>query len=245
MRLVSWNIQHGGGARIARIIEELTAYDPDVIALTAFRAKPGEALRTGLRERGWEYCEATDPTENRNGVAVFSTVPMRRARPCPAPPGESARWLDIDFPQFGFGVGVFLIMAAGSTAKSPATIAKTRFWDAVVAAASQRLNEPFLFVGHWNTGLHRADEAGNTFVCASHFAKLSAIGWIDLWRRHHPRATECTWYSNTRGVRGNGFRVDHAFSTPALLARVRDCRYSHAEREAGISDHSLVIVDIE
>jgi exodeoxyribonuclease III len=245
MRLLCWNIQHGGGARRARIVEEITAYDPDAIALTAFRAKPGEALRTDLRERGWEYCETSEPAENRNGIAVFSRCAMRRLPSCPAPAGESARWLDVDFPAFGFAMGVLQIMAGGSSRKSPATLAKVRFWDAVLAAAEARLREPFLFAGDWNTGVHRLDESGNSFLCDGHFAKLSAMGWTDLWRHHHPGATEFTWYWTVRGVRGNGFRVDHAFASPSLLARVRECRYSHAERDAGISDHSLVIMEIE
>jgi exonuclease III len=245
MKLLCWNIQHGGGARRARIVEEITAYDPDVIALTAFRAKPGEALRADLRARGWEYCETSEPAENRNGIAVFSRSAMRRRHACLAPPGESSRWLDVDLPEFSFGIAVLHIMAGGTARKSPATLAKVRFWDAVVAAAEARLHEPFLFAGDWNTGAHRLDERGNTFVCHDHFAKLSAMGWTDLWRYRHPGATEFTWYWTVRGVRGNGFRVDHAFASPSLLARVRECRYSHAERDAGISDHSLVVVEIE
>jgi len=241
MKLLCWNIQHGGGPRRARIVEEITAYDPDAIALTAFRAKPGEALRADLRERGWDFCETTEPKGNSNGIAVFSRTPMR-TRPCPAPPGESTRWLDVDFPEFGFGLGVLHIMAAGSASKN---LAKVQFWDALLAAATSRLHEPSLLVGDWNTGVHRLDEPGKTFVCDGHFAKLSTVGWTDLWRHRHPGATEFTWYWTVRGVRGNGFRVDHAFATPNLLPRVRECRYSHAERDAGISDHSLVIVEID
>jgi len=71
-------------------------------------------------------------------------------------------------------------------------------------------------------------------------------GWIDTWRHVHGRASEYTWYSRRRGgLSGNGYRLDHAFVTPTLLPFVRDCRYSHAEREAGLSDHSLLILEIE
>ena len=44
MKLLIWNIQHGVGARIARIVEEIAAHDADMIALTEFRARPGIAL---------------------------------------------------------------------------------------------------------------------------------------------------------------------------------------------------------
>jgi exonuclease III len=112
--------------------------------------------------------------------------------------------------------------------------------------AKARLPEPFLFVGDWNTGAHRLDESGKTFVCDQHFARLSALGWTDLWRHHNPGVTEYTWYSKRKGgVRLNGFRVDHAFATPSLMPRIASCRYSHKERDAGVPDHSMVIVEVE
>lgn len=241
MRLLSWNIQSGGGARIPRIVEEISAYDPDVIAVTEFRAGLGVALYAAMKEIGLPDVETTNPTGNRDGIAVFSRTPMRR-KPSPVPDC----WLHIDLPEHGFGVGVLRIMAAGSSAKAPATIAKTRFWDSVLQAAEHRLREPIMLVGDWNTGAHRLDEVGKTFICSEHFAELSAMGWTDLWRHHNPGVTEYTWHSKFKGgARRNGFRVDHAFATPSLLSRISACRYSHGERDAGVSDHSMVIVEVE
>jgi exodeoxyribonuclease-3 len=246
MELLSWNIQHGGGTRLARIAEEIAAYDPDVIALTEFRVGPGAALREEFARRGWPHVETTNPTANQNGIAVFSRTPLRRMRRRPARREDAVRWLDLELPDYRFSLCVLHIMAAGSSQRHPINIAKTRFWDAVVRAAEARLDQPFLFAGDWNTGAHRLDESGKTFVCAGHFGKLSEIGWTDLWRRHNPGTTEWTWFSKLKGgVRGNGFRLDHAFATPSLLPRVKSCRYSHVEREAGISDHSMLIVEVE
>jgi len=245
MNLIAWNIQHGGGLRLPRIVEEITAYDPDLIALTEYRAGPGVALCAAMKERGLPYVETTNPPGNRNGIAVFSRGPIR-LKPCPAPPESEVRWLDIDLPEYGFGIGVLHIMAAGSSVKSPCTVAKTRLWDAVLAAAEARLHEPHLLVGDWNTGAHQLDESGKTFICAGHFAKLAELGWTDLWRHDNPGVTEYTWYSKLKGgARRNGFRVDHAFATPALMPRVSSCRYSHKERDAGVSDHSMTIVEVE
>jgi hypothetical protein len=36
-------------------------------------------------------------------------------------------------------------------------------------------------------------------------------------------------------------RIDHAVASPQLAGSVRECRYSHAERENGVSDLSMVI----
>src|SRR5437879_4596615 len=94
-KLICWNIQQGGGSRIPRIVEEISAYDPDVIALTGFRTTPGVALCASLKERGWPNVETTHPIENQNGVAVFSRTPMR-TRPCPAPPEDAVNWLNVD-----------------------------------------------------------------------------------------------------------------------------------------------------
>jgi exodeoxyribonuclease-3 len=245
MRLLCWNILHGGGTRVDRIVEEISAYDPDVIAVTEYRAGPGVGLLAAMKERGLVYAATTNPTGNTNGIAVFSRTPLRCDRRCAAPRSARARWLDIDLPEYGFGASVLHIMAAGSGKTHPTNIAKLRFWNAVLRAARTRLMEPFLFIGDWNTGAHRVDEAGKTYVCAEHFCRLSEIGWTDTWRHHNPGGTEWTWYSTLKGgVRGNGFRLDHAFATPSLVPRITGCRYSHKEREARISDHSMVVVEI-
>jgi exodeoxyribonuclease-3 len=245
MRLLSWNIQHGGGTRIPRIVEELSAYDPDVVAVTEYRTVPGIALRAAMKDRGLPFCETTNPPGSRNGIAVFSRTAISLKR-CPAPPESQFRWLEIDLPEYGFGVTILHIMAAGRGPKSPCNLAKIGFWNAVLAIAGARLHEPHLLVGDWNTGAHRIDETGKTFICSEHFASLSAIGWTDLWRHHHPGTTEFTWYSKFKGgARCNGFRLDHAFATPSLRPRVTSCRYSHVERDAGVTDHSMVIVEME
>jgi len=246
VKLLAWNIQHGGATRMGRIVEEISAYDPDVIAVTEFRTRAGVALGVAMKERGLPHVETTRPAESQNGIAVFSRTPLRRPRRCPAPSVSRVRWLDIDLPEYGFGIAVLHVMAAGSSKKHPTNLAKIRFWEVMLQEAESRLPEPFLFVGDWNTGAHRLDETGKTFVCADHFGKFSTLGWTDLWRHHNLGKTEYTWYSKLKGgVRGNGFRLDHAFATPSLTPHVISCRYSHRERDAGISDHSIMIVEIE
>lgn len=230
MKLVVWNIRQGGGARIPRIVEELAARDADVIAVTEFRTGVSDPLAAALGERGWPHLATSGPREKENGIAVFSGVPTEAAQ------ARGYRWLDVQLPVYGFGLCILHIMAA----TNPRTGAeKRRFWDGVVAAAEARAGEPWLFAGSWNTGAHRLDEKGKTFDCAEQFGRLTELGWTDLWRRFHPGETEWTWYSN----HGNGFRLDHAFASPVLAGRVRDCRYSHSERQAKVSDHSLVIVE--
>ena len=68
MKLLSWNIQHGGGTRVPRIIDAIAAHDPDVIALSEYRTKPGAIICAALAARGWRYIESTDPVGSDNGI---------------------------------------------------------------------------------------------------------------------------------------------------------------------------------
>jgi exonuclease III len=70
--------------------------------------------------------------------------------------------------------------------------------------------------------------------------RVAELGFCDLWRQRYPDGREFSWYSH----RGNGFRIDHAFLSPALAKRAGTVRYSHAERLAGLSDHSALILEL-
>jgi exonuclease III len=152
---------------------------------------------------------------------------------------NAARWLDVDVLPFGFGIGALHIPTALGRLE-PNGCSKQRFWTALIEAARERINEPFIFVGDLNTGLRGIDERGRSFICDKEFKQMTALGWTDAWRRFHGTEFEPSWVSN----QGNAFRLDHAFVSPALLARLVSCDYSHSEREAGLSDHSILLVEI-
>jgi exodeoxyribonuclease-3 len=246
MKLISWNIQHGGGNRIVKLCSALIAHNPDVIALTEFRTKPGSHILEALAQAGWVYSAASDPVGSDNGICVLSRNPLRRGISTEAPQENAARWLNIDLPRHGMGFAAVHVLTSVPRSSDPPGIAKTRFWDAILRSALDRQKEPFMFVGDFNTGLHLQDEMGKTFVCAEHFGRLTASGWIDAWRHFNGSGLEATWYSRLPGGRqGNPFRLDHAFVSPALLPRLRKCYYSHTEREVGISDHSMIVVEFD
>jgi exodeoxyribonuclease-3 len=102
------------------------------------------------------------------------------------------------------------------------------------------VTEPFIFTGDLNTGSNAADGTGSKFTCSGEFEVLTTLGWIDAWRHYHSTDFEPTWTSNY----GNGFRIDHTYVSPPLVARLQSCRYSHSERLDKISDHSILIVEI-
>jgi exodeoxyribonuclease-3 len=83
MKVLSWNIQQGGGSRLPRIIDAIIAQDPDVILLTEFHARPGDMLCAKLKAAGWPYAESTNPDGSDNGICAISRTAMVRKSRCP------------------------------------------------------------------------------------------------------------------------------------------------------------------
>jgi exonuclease III len=117
--------------------------------------------------------------------------------------------------------------------------AKVPYWEALIAALAAAEGN-VLAIGDFNTCRPFLDEAG-TFDKTGYFMdRVAAIGFCDLWRERNPELREYSWYSS----RGNGFRIDHAFLSPALARRAGTVAYSHEERLAGLSDHSPLLLEL-
>jgi exonuclease III len=119
---------------------------------------------------------------------------------------------------------------------------KRRFWSMLHAAALRNVDLPYLVTGDWNTGDFPLDKEtpGGPLSCWREFRRMKELGFDEAWRTLNGERREYTWRSN----RGTGFRIDHAFVSPGLGRRLVAAQYSHREREAKISDHSLMIVDL-
>jgi len=119
------------------------------------------------------------------------------------------------------------------------------YWRAILRRVTRRAKEPYLLIGDYNAGASRVDAPDYRFMAGEEFGGLAQAGAGDVWRRLNPDRTEYTWYSKRPGgTVGRGFRIDHAFASDPLMGRVTGCRYSHDERAAGTSDHSMLLVDV-
>jgi exonuclease III len=78
------------------------------------------------------------------------------------------------------------------------------------------------------------------FFARNQFAQISDV-WTDAWRVHHPDSAEYSWYSH----RGNGWRIDHAFVSPALRPAVIAADYLHEPRTEGLTDHAAPFVTLD
>ena len=244
MRIVAWNIRAGGGERVRRIARQLARWNPDVVALSEFRATPPSlALAATLAAAGLTHQLTTaDPGRpERNALLVAARWPLRRLH-LPAQPSEPARWLVT-----AVQTPVPLILGAMHV-PNRVTGRKYPFLDAVLDCARRWRRGPALFVGDTNSGRRVLDEEVPVFSLREEgwIDALAACGWCDAYRHLQTETRAYTWYSPNGG---NGFRIDQAFVNAALVARLKEAAYvwgaaASRRRRSALSDHAALLVDL-
>jgi exodeoxyribonuclease III len=230
LRLLAWNIRQGGGARLAAITEAIARHDADIAVISEYRGgEAGIRLREALAGIGYRWSTRLVPPIGRSGVLIATRRRFRHHGALGAELPEPYRIVAIEARGIRL-CGVYM----------PNMLAKVPYWEALIAALAVHQGGAALAIGDFNTCRAYVDEPGAIDRTAHFLDKIEAIGFCDLWRRRNPDAREFSWYSH----RGNGFRIDHAFLSPALAARAGSIRYSHAERLAGLSDHSPLLLDL-
>ena len=147
------------------------------------------------------------------------------------------RWVEATIPSLRLRVAGVHIPVTGKRYER-----KLRMYGHILDAARRRRDRPFVVVGDWNTGDHLLDKTHPRppFRFAPQYRLMGEAGYVEAWRHMNPDAAEFSWYRHD----ARGYRIDHAFVSPALLPRLRACRYSHDERLAGASDHSMLVVEL-
>lgn len=228
-RLLTWNIRAGGGARVPRILDRIAAIDADVVVLTEFRlGRTGDAMLSGLAAAGLAHVAMRQAPSRTNTVVVASREPLRPVAAVPEPHSRHIVAVEIS------DLAVFGVYFPQRGAKRPV-------FDWLLSLPAEWRRRPALILGDLNTGRNDLDiEPGGTpFDVAEAMDELAAASWTDAWRHFHGSTREYSWRSPKRG-----FRIDHALASAPLLPRVRGAWYDHTVREAGESDHSLLVVEV-
>ena len=244
MRVVFWNIRHGGGIRGAAIARQISTWAADAVALCEFRGTPpsGELARALAALGLVHQCTTADPARPAvNGLLLASRWPFRRLRLATAP-AESGRWLlaRIQCPT-PLVVGVMHVPNRVSGRKYP-------YLDAVLETARRAWPGPAVFLGDTNSGRIGLDEEVPAFnrIEDGWMRGLHEAGWTDAFRHVRGDARAYTWYSPNGG---NGFRIDQAFLNRALRPRLERFRYAWGRRARGRparghSDHAAMLLDL-
>lgn len=243
MRLLSWNILHGGGGRRQAIAGAIAALAPDVAILQEVRAFDGrgpDLLLEGLADGGLTEQVISPVVGRENGILIASRWPFQ-ATPLAQGPGQLVHMLQAELPwprekhpetDGDDGEGDSLRVVA---VRFPQKEAQVPLFEALLALPNPWRTKPSVLIGDFNCGIPFADSDTRTFACTHLFQALLQQGWVDGWRSRNGKAREFTWFSSRSG---HGFRYDHALLSPPLNRQLVEVRYLHQLREGGLSDHS-------
>jgi len=227
LKILSWNIQQGGGSRTLKIISYIINSRSEIIILSEFKQNDnGTKIRTALLKAGFWHQAASHAPRGENGVLLASKHRF-----------SSEIYHDIDdkyahcivkgsFDAFDL-YGVYLPHKK-----------KHKLFDFFLNTLSKK---PTIITGDYNTGKNYVDQKGNSFWYTDELHKLETQhSYIDAFRKIKGDVKEYSWYSH----QGNGYRYDHYYIHPGLVPILSDCYYDHTARENKLADHSPMFMEL-
>jgi exodeoxyribonuclease-3 len=257
---------------VRAVAKAILSQEADVIVLTEYRDAPdtGGVIKAALESRGYQSY-VSNPGLDKNGTLMAFSEHVREHYDIHVVDNFKIdkaqldevyyyRWLDLKLISVNgaedievLGIHVPDVKILDGDGRQEETLGyKKLFWEALIRFAKEKMerNENAIIMGDFNTGLNTVDKepgAGEFFLSGCMQALLDlrdeeGRGWVDAYRRFHRRQSlvDYTWYMPG----AEGYRLDYAFVSPALADKVKAARHSHLERETGLSDHSMLIVEI-
>ncbi len=221
-KILSWNIQQGGGSRVHAIIKYIVAKKPQLVVLNEFKNNAnGLTIRTKLLQQGYLHQVVSAATPDLNSVLIASKLP-----------GNSQLFSieELVFPQsmLRLSLEVFDVYGVYFPHKK-----KHNCFEVLIEALQQQ-NRQAIITGDYNSGKNFIDQKGNSFWYDNYLFKLEELDYIDAFRLIHNDKKEYSWFSH----QGNGYRYDHTYISAALQPLVKDCFYDQQAREDKLSDHA-------
>lgn len=251
MLVLSWNVA-GRVKRLPEQSERLLELSADVVCLQEITRSTLSRWQTLLREAGYVGIEhAQIPAGRKRPLVVLtaSRTPLHAVLVDGVPWPE--RVLAVHLSD-----GTEIVNVHSPISPKP-DLAKVRTHEAVYRhLADGPLGHARILCGDLNTPRkehadgtvwtfardrygHLRPERGERWDRAelALISGLGAYGYRDAFRLLHPQATDEISWEWTRW--GGGYRLDHLIVSPDVT--VEECRYEHAWREQGLSDHSALV----
>lgn len=247
LRAMTLNVQHAAPPRARLLAAWLDGQDgADVAVLTEVGTGPGrDALLEALTARGFHTLAPSvpDPRDYTTVLAArapLSAVPVdldclpHRLVAAHVPVGRSSATI----------VGLYVPSRGPRERRNQD---KRAFQDVVAAVLPDLVKSvdpatPLVVAGDLNVVEpgHRPHHAVFGGWEYDFYDAFAAAGLRDAFRHLHPDAVEHSWF----GRAGAGYRFDHLFVSAEHAAALADCRYAHAPREQGLSDHAALLATI-
>jgi len=229
MKILSWNIQSGGGRRLHLIIERILTLEPDIFIATEFRAnKSAAALNNALRVLYPYHAHAASEFSNINSVAIYSKENFTRL-PCRCAKEDRHRFISINLN------GVKIIGAYFAQG-----MAKQSQFNYLIKDAQRNGTKNKIIIGDLNTGNSDMDSEYSSFYCEDDFRILATKLFSDAYRYKNKQKRVYSWWSNN----GYGYRIDHCLCDASLSKKIKKCYYIEKWKDAGASDHAPLFVEL-
>ena len=264
MKIFSWNINGlRAGLKKGTFLQFIEQMQPDILCLQETKAKASQVeLDLPEYQEYWNSAERA----GYSGTAVFTKTPAEHydniwtgtiaqdydwhndAYGCPL--GEG-RLQTLEFPQF------FLVNVYVPNSKPDLSRLKLReqIWDPALLQHLQNLekHKPVVICGDFNAAYTEIDlarpkqnthNAGFTAEERQGIDNLIKVGFVDTFRKLHPKEQRYTWWSHWGKARENnvGWRIDYFFISPKLLPHLKSAEIY--ETILG-SDHCPVSIELE
>lgn len=228
LKILSWNIQQGGGSRIAEIFKFLLSESPECIILSEFKNNErGLSLRSKLLQAGYIHQAITAAPSDKNSVLIASKLSGN----VHLFPGEEP-----DFPYACIRVEMEALDVYGVYLPHK----KKHNWFPIILKHLKERDRPAVIAGDYNTGINYVDQKGNSFMYSEYLPQLLSLGYHDAFRHVHGDVSEFSWYSH----QGNGYRYDHTYIHQDLIPLIKNCYYNHDARKNKLADHSPMILEL-
>ncbi|MEE9327825.1 MAG: endonuclease/exonuclease/phosphatase family protein [Cocleimonas sp.] len=235
IKILSWNILHGGGKRANDILDAINKEQPDIVTLQEFRhGSSKDVLLKGLAEMGLDEQFVPGTNSARDNSLIIASRYNFQAQIFPKGGDIPARAIRAFFPD----LAELNLIAAHLPQKKK----QPPYLHGLIDLDKVFLKENSLIIGDLNCGIPFEDSETKSFEHTFLFQQLLRDGWVDAWRSRNKNKREYTWISTKQK---NGFRYDHALASVELDNKIKAINYNHNVRLNGISDHSLITVAID
>jgi exodeoxyribonuclease-3 len=266
MRIATWNV-NSLKVRLDKVRWWLDRARPDVLLLQETKLADEHAPVATFRDAGYELVHHGEG--GWNGVAIASRSPVTHVvtnfgeplRPAATPdagddePLAEARMLAARTA----GVHVVCVYAPnGRVVGSPFWRAKLVWFERLAAwLAAHVPADDVVLGGDLNVAPTDADVwdaaacHGGTHVSPPEraaFARLTALGLVDVYRAHRAAPGRYTWWDYRAGAfhKNFGMRIDHLLLSRALAARTVHAEIDREARKGTLpSDHAPLVVDVD
>jgi len=235
MKILSWNILHGGGQRAHDILDAIEKEKPDIVTLQEFRhGRSKEILLQGLAKMGLDEQFTPETNSARDNSLIIASSYHFQAQIFPKNEPIPARAIRAFFPDLG-ELNLIAVHLPQKKKQPP-------YLHALIDLDKDFLAENSLIIGDMNCGIPFEDSETKSFEHTFLFQQLLRDGWVDTWRSRNRNKREFTWISTKQK---NGFRYDHALASKDFNTSIQSVYYNHEVRLNKLSDHSYIVLETE